>query len=96
MSNFSLNIAVTPLPSRRWGLTLLATGDNSALAIGGYTPRSPWRLNEILELKCNPTPAGVLQCEEEWSLKGYFDHARDYHVAMWVPSTFTLECADAD
>ena len=91
MSNFSLNIAVTPLPSRRYGLTLLATGDNSALAIGGADFS-----NEILELKCNPTPAGVLQCEEEWSLKGYFDTGRAEHVAMWVPSTFTLECADAD
>ena len=94
MSNFSLNIAVTPLPSWRFGLTLLATGENSALAIGGRIPGS--RSNEILELKCNPTPAGVLQCEEEWSLKGYFDTGRDRHVAMWVPSTFTLECADAD
>jgi len=93
MSNFSLNIAVTPLPSSRRWFTLLATGDNSALAIGGYTGS---RSNEILELKCNPTPAGVLQCEEEWSLKGYFDTGRSSHVAMWVPSTFTLECADAD
>ena len=91
MSNFSLNIAVTPLPSGRHGLTLLATGDNSALAIGGdISPRSPYVSNEILELKCNPTPAGVLQCEEEWSLKGYFDTGRTWHVAMWVPSTPTL------
>ena len=95
MSNFSLNIAVTPLPSGRYGLTLLATGDNSALAIGGLDEKFRG-LNEILELKCNPTPAGVLQCEEEWSLKGYFDTKRRSHVAMWVPSTFTLECADAD
>ena len=47
MSNFSLNIAVTPLPSWRWGFTLLATGDNSALAIGGAIPGPD--SNEILQ-----------------------------------------------
>ena len=76
------------MPSNREGLTLLSSGANMVLAIGGGDGFEEY-YNEILGLRCEPTPQGV-ECDQEWSPKGHFHTARHEHVAMWVPSAPNL------